>query len=79
MNHSHDTNYGLPMVLAAVFLLAGAAVFAITRRAVVAGAADLDRFDPGRGLRPCCCRWTAAAATPPAPAVTPGPSARASG
>lgn len=37
MNHSHDTNYGLPMVLAAVFLLAGAVVFAITRRAVVAG------------------------------------------
>jgi hypothetical protein len=35
-SHSHDTNYGLPMALAAAFLLAGAVAFAITRRAAVA-------------------------------------------
>lgn len=34
--HSHDTNYGLPMMLAAVFLLVGAAIYAVTRRAVTA-------------------------------------------
>ncbi len=35
-SHSHDTDYGLPMVLAAGFLLGGAVVYAITRRAVAA-------------------------------------------
>jgi hypothetical protein len=35
-SHSHDTDYGLPMILAAVFLVAGAAVYAVTRRAAVA-------------------------------------------
>ncbi len=36
LSHSHDTDYGLPMVLAAVFLVGGAASYVITRRAVVA-------------------------------------------
>ncbi len=36
LSHSHDTDYGLPMVLAAMCLVGGAAGYAITRRAVVA-------------------------------------------
>jgi hypothetical protein len=38
-SHSHDTDYGLPMVLAAVFLLGGAFAYPFTRRAAAAALA----------------------------------------